>query len=322
MRHSRFPSATAAMAAIAPFPLDSLAQKGHTRQEILGDWGSGGFWLFLLVIALFGAFGGVIYELLILKGRLELPHRAEPDTEPVEGTLARHLYDLGTLARVLIGAAAAIVVVWLLGLEGNGSTAVIAGSTLAGATGIAVFRSLQDRLVAMLATRDLARTQEQAAAQTRKIEEAGTQLEQLKGRLASRSAPPNARGGISLSLEPDPAAAGLPELDHISRLLGEARALGVAATRDFAGSVRERVLEIVAGWAGVDFSAVLPESQAIVAVWNRSPDNPAPDEGILSVLIRNLRDAFPEARINLSPGDLQGNVGTVAQLADYVEARA
>jgi len=315
----RFAALLAAPAHLA-LPLGALAEGGHTRQEILAEWASGSYWLFLLVVALFGAFGGVIYELLILKGRLEFPHRADDqEGEPAEGTGARYLYDLGILSRILIGMAAAIVVVWLLDLEGNGSTAVIAGSIVAGATGIAVFRSLQDRLVAVIATRDLAQTQAQAAAQTRKVEEAYVELEKARDGTVSRPA------AATRGLDFGPAPAGVPEIDNALRLLGEARALGLAvAGRGAEIPLRERVFDAVAGWAGVEFATVLPESQRIVAVWARNPRNPPVDDGILSVLIRDLREAFPKARLELAPGDLSkdNHVETVGKLADYVEARA
>jgi hypothetical protein len=288
--------------------------------EILSQWADGGFWLFLLVVAAFGAFGGVIYELLVLKGRLQLPHRAEgTEVEDLQGAAARYLYDLGTLARILIGAAAAIVVVWVLGLEANGATGVIAGAIVAGATGIAVFRSLQDRLIAMLATRDLVQTQSRAAAQTRTVEEINAEFEGLKARLSSQ---PSGGGSRSASFSPE-AAPALPELDNITRLLGQARGLGAATAGALVVPVRERVLEIVAEWARVDFSAVLPESQKIVTVWNRNAANPASDDGIVSVLIRKIREAFPKARLNLAPGDLtkDNRVDTVGKLADFVEAR-
>lgn len=295
--------------------------------EILSQWADGGFWLFLLVVAAFGAFGGVIYELLVLKGRLQLPHRAEgTEVEDLQGAAARYLYDLGTLARILIGAAAAIVVVWVLGLEANGATGVIAGAIVAGATGIAVFRSLQDRLIAMLATRDLVQTQAQAAAQTRTVEEIAAEFERLKAKLAAQ---PSDGGSRSVSFSPEgrtpgtPGMPAMPELDSITRLIGEARGLGAATAGALAVPVRERVLEIVAEWARVDFASVLPESQKIVAVWSRNAANPAPDDGIVSVLIRRIREAFPKARLNLAPGDLtkDNRVDTVGKLADFVEAR-
>jgi hypothetical protein len=292
--------------------------------EILSQWTEGGFWLFLLVVAAFGAFGGVIYELLVLKGRLQLPHRAEgTEGDDLPGVAARYLYDLGTLARILIGAAAAIVVVWVLDLQSNGATGVIAGAIVAGATGIAVFRSLQDRLIAMLATRDLVQTQTQAAAQTRTVEEIAAEIERLKERLAAQASGGAGHRSLSFSPESSPSPSSLPELDNITRLLGQARGLGAVAAGALAVPVRERVFEIVADWARVDFAAVLPESQKIVAVWSRNAANPAPDDGIVSVLIRKIREAFPKARLNLAPGDLtkDNRVETVGKLADFIEAR-
>jgi hypothetical protein len=87
-------------------------------------------------------------------------------------------------------------------------------------------------------------------------------------------------------------------------------------------SVRERVFEVLANWAGVGFDAVLPESQTIAAIWSRNPANSAPGDENLSILIRNLDDAFPQARLDLAPGDLAGSGETAGKLGDYVEARA
>jgi hypothetical protein len=176
----------------------------------------------------------------------------------------------------------------------------------------------------MLATRDLVHTQAQAAAQTRTVEEIAAEFERLKAQLATQ--PSGGGGSRSLSFSPEgvaPALPGMPELDNITRLLGQARGLGAATAGALVVPVRERVLEIVAEWARVDFSAVLPESQKIVTVWNRNAANPAPDDGIVSVLIRKIREAFPKAKLNLAPGDLtkDNRVDTVGKLADFVEAR-
>lgn len=279
-------------------PAAAMAQEAgagaRAWPDILKDWGDPQYWLFLLVVALFGAFGGFIYELLILKGRFELPHRADDpaEGEDLQGAHPKHLYDLGILARVVIGSAAAIVVVWLLKLESQGSTAVIAGAIVAGATGIAVFRSLQDRLLAVIASRDLVRTQALAAEQTRTVEEAAAELEKLKARMA-RPAPAQATRGMSFELEAVQAApaAGLAEVDNISRLLGRARAFGVAAAGG-AVSVAERARAIVSQWSGADPSRVT-DGRKISEIWDSNPRNPKLNDGFVSVLARDLEAAFP-----------------------------
>jgi len=59
------------------------------------------FWFTLAVVLLFGAFGGVSYELLLLRGTVELPHRVDTDVAN------SHLVSLGILGRAIVGAAAA-----------------------------------------------------------------------------------------------------------------------------------------------------------------------------------------------------------------------
>src|SRR6186997_2048218 len=152
-------------------PAGAFAQAAGAQEgiaKVVKAWGDPYFWIFLLVVAVFGALGGLVYELMTLRGRLEMPHRADDVAaeEDLSGAVARYLYDLGLFGRMIIGSLAAIVVVWPLELVESGSIAVISGSVIAGATGIAVFRSLQDRLMAALATRELVKVQVKAAEQT------------------------------------------------------------------------------------------------------------------------------------------------------------
>jgi hypothetical protein len=302
--------------------------KPEARAQILKEWKEPRFWIFLLVIALFGAFGGVIYELLLFKGRFELPHKTDDfvSDPSFDGAIAKHLFDLGILGRMLIGAAAAVVVVWLLKFDAQGSLAVIAGSIIAGATGIAVFRSLQDRLLAALATRDLAKTQAQAAAQTQKVEQASAELEKLKSKMASpaspravaRGAEPGAAPGaknFSVQLEKPSDLQTFPELENATRLLGEARALGAAAA-GAAVSVADQIRQILAAWAGVSVDDVI-DDRTIQEVWDTNSDNPKLQEGQLSDLIRRIQRAFPRVQIVLD--ELAGT--TVASLIQFIRNR-
>ena len=66
-------------------------------------------WVALAVTLLGGAIGGVVYELLILHGNIELPHRLTA-AEQMENphAIASFMVDLGIWARVIIGAFAAV----------------------------------------------------------------------------------------------------------------------------------------------------------------------------------------------------------------------
>ncbi|HKI00640.1 MAG TPA: hypothetical protein VKK31_01550 [Thermoanaerobaculia bacterium] len=101
---------------------------------------------------------------------------------------------------------------------------------------------------------------------------------------------------------------------------GDARALDFSlgtATAASAASVRDRVRAIVAKWAGLGADAV-PASRKISEIWDTNPRNPRLDEGTLSVLVRELRTAFPGVDFVL--GAVAGI--TAAELVQYVENRA
>lgn len=312
-------------------PAGSFAQAAAAQDGIatvVRAWGDLFFWVFLLVVAVFGALGGLVYELMTLRGRLEMPHRADDVAadEDLSGAVARYLYDMGLLGRMIIGALAAIVVVWPLGLVDSGPLAVLSGSIVAGAAGIAVFRSLQDRLMAALATRELVKTQVQAAEQTRAVEEAAADLEQLRGRLQGSADPSvsfdaeeDRRGGA----EPASVPQSFPELDRITRKLAEARALGVAATGGRRESVRLRVYRVLSAWSGVPVVKVPPDTKKITVLWQEKSGNPQINEGVLSDLIVRLKAEFPQAQTALVPNDLTRDDGadTVGKLVSHVELR-
>jgi hypothetical protein len=274
--------------------------------SVLDEWKSWGYWLLLLLVLVFGAGGGVIYELLSLGGRLERPHATTADemSEELEGTLAGQL----------------LVVFWLLNLQEQGATAVLAGALLAGATGGAIFRSLKDRLLAALAGRELAQTRELAAQQSLKVAQLDQAFTQLKGKLTSSSISP--LGGRLLDFSKTQPIE-LPELDQVDSLLGEARALSLAATARPTASVRLRVLETLGAWAGVELAEVGPDSKKITDLWHQNSANPALDDGHLSDLIVRLKQTFPQAGLRLAPNDLKRDSGvpTVGQLIGHVELR-
>lgn len=315
-------------------PTRAFAQATGTQNEVAAvvkAWGDPYFWIFLAVVAAFGALGGLVYELMTLRGRLEMPHRADDVAaeEDLSGAVARYLYDLGLFGRMIIGALAAIVVVWPLGLVGSGPLAVISGSIVAGAAGIAVFRSLQDRLMAALATRELVRTQVRAAEQTRAVEEIEADVEQLRGRLQGSAGPAerglsfeavdDRRGGSEAVSVPE----SFPELDRITRKLAEAKALGMAAAGGRRESARLRVYKVLSAWSGVLVAKVPPDGKKIIVLWQEKSGNPQINDGVLSDLVARLKAEFPQAQIALVPGDLtrEDGVDTVGKLVSHVELR-
>lgn len=107
----------------------------------------------LWIAPLFGAIGGVMYELIALQGNIEWPHTSLEEEVPLDGfphARIGFLYDLGILSRALIGAAAALAVFWIIPVEAG--IKAVAVPILAGVSGTAVLRSLQDRLIAQIQT--------------------------------------------------------------------------------------------------------------------------------------------------------------------------
>lgn len=130
------------------------------------------------VAALCGAFGGFVFELLQRRdgnpGKIELPKRYKGMTP---------LYDLGWLASVIVGAVAAVAILYffppVLNIEANGQAAtatlqydlikLVALSLITGSAGGSVLSALQARVLAKL--------NEQKAQSTRAVSE--TQLLQF-----------------------------------------------------------------------------------------------------------------------------------------------
>lgn len=284
------------------------------------------FWGFLALVGFFGTLGGLVYELLSLGGRIERPHKTDDvdPTEKLEGAIAKYLYDLGVVGRIVIGALAAIAVVGPLNVIEKGPLGVISVSIVAGAVGIAVFRSLQNRLLAALAASELARTREQAdersVAQERIVGELDAEFEQLKKKL-DKGEPLRQNKATGNSSESAPPVVPLPELDRITQKLGEARALAMAGRR-FPISVRQRVHQALAGWAGVPISSASPETKEIARLWRENLNNPALADSHLETLIARLKAELLVRLPDLQPLDLNqnGRFDTIGKLVDLVEA--
>jgi hypothetical protein len=112
-------------------------------------------WKTLVVIMSAGATGGLVFELLNLKGNIEWPHGPTKDELAAKFAYAtpENLYDLGYLARLLIGALSAPVTIAVV--PQSSVLAMLATSVVAGSSGALIFRALQDRLTAAIYNKQL-----------------------------------------------------------------------------------------------------------------------------------------------------------------------
>ncbi|MFQ5856216.1 MAG: hypothetical protein ACE5LU_11290 [Anaerolineae bacterium] len=181
------------------------------------------FWVALLATLVAGAVGGIVYELLILQGNLELPHKLTKDevAEKHPYAIAEYMFDLGIWARVIIGALAAVAALFVL----SPSTAfgLLATAVIAGSAGTSVFRSMQDRLSAAMAQKDAADTRAKAANLGAKVDESMKAFANLKSRLVEASISPAGAGALTF-VGPG-AALDLDDLDKVERLLSEAKGI-------------------------------------------------------------------------------------------------
>lgn len=277
-------------------------------------------WLFLWVF-LFGLIGGFVSELLTLRGGVERPHWTEADEVPdgLQDAVARHVLDLGVLARLFIGGCAALLVLWVLDLDEESAKALVGGSILAGAAGGAVFQSLRGRLEAALAAQELAQNRVIVSQLANKVEELAETKGELQRKIATESVSPVGTRAFSFSA---PVELDLPELEKLDVLVGEARALSEVALRGMAELPRVGVLRVLSTWSGVPFAEVGPGSRKIVDVWLTSSANPQLQDSHLAVLIGDLEGRFPSAGLRLRPDDLRsGAVATVGALIGHVEQR-
>jgi hypothetical protein len=106
----------------------------------------------LALILGFGALGGLVVDLIAVGGSVEWPHRRARQelTYLPRHRSARHVVDLGVVARMLIGATAAVLATPLVApptMLGLLTMAAVAGSA-----GSAISRTMQDRVLVSVAT--------------------------------------------------------------------------------------------------------------------------------------------------------------------------
>ncbi|HEY0582158.1 MAG TPA: hypothetical protein VGE94_08240 [Chloroflexota bacterium] len=104
-------------------------------------------WLTLGVVALFGALGGIVAELLSLHGEIELPHHSRRATKTRHSRLAdpRYEIDLGIVSRLILGATAALALLAIY--VPTSPTALVVNALIAGSAGTGVFRLAQGRIL-------------------------------------------------------------------------------------------------------------------------------------------------------------------------------
>ncbi len=176
-------------------------------------------WAALLVTLLGGAIGGVVYELLILHGNIEMPHRitgAEGTHNPP--AIAAYMINLGIWARVIIGAIAAVAS--LVVVTPETLIKLLATTIIAGAAGTSIFRSLQDRLFAALAQKETADLRAINDKLHTKVDETIDAFATLKSAIRAVPLPPTARS------IPGAAAVDQALVDRVEGLLNEAKGLG------------------------------------------------------------------------------------------------
>jgi hypothetical protein len=127
--------------------------------ELANGLGNPHLWVTLGVVALFGALGGVVAELLSLHGNIELPHRHQlgpktPRQHQRRSKLAHpeHEIDLGIVSRLLLGSTAALASLALFAPQNP--MLLVANALIAGSAATGVFRLVQGRMLGKSSAKD------------------------------------------------------------------------------------------------------------------------------------------------------------------------
>lgn len=184
------------------------------------------FWITLLATLIAGAVGGVVYELIILQGNIELPHRltSKETITAASGSsvhaIQAYLYDMGILARIVIGALAAVATWLVVAPDPNDWYKLLATAVVAGSAGIAVFESVQTRFTASLAQQNAANAAASANKMADKVDAALQLINETKRAPALDPAAAQDFAGPRSA-----AVVGRENLDRIERLLSEAKGI-------------------------------------------------------------------------------------------------
>lgn len=175
-------------------------------------------WSTLIVTLLGGAIGGVVYELLILHGNIEMPHRLTA-AEQMENphAIAAYMYrrhlgpDRDWRHCGHCGASR----------RHPGEPGQVAGhSDHCWLAGTSIFRSLQDRLLAALAQKESANLRAVNDKLHDKVDEAIVAFDTLKSAVRTIPLPPSTRA------IPGATAVDQSLVDRVKQLLNEAKGIG------------------------------------------------------------------------------------------------
>ena len=152
-------------------------EKGLNVSALRKGLAEGDFWMVLFVTLIAGAAGGIVYELLILQGNIEKPHHptAQEAEKKFPYAVYQFMFDLGIFARMIIGALAALVGLWVFNPTTTFSWLAVA--VVSGSAGTSVFRSMQDRVLAATAQKDASELKRSLQLQTAKLKELKQNLE-------------------------------------------------------------------------------------------------------------------------------------------------
>ena len=167
------------------------------------------FKIVLLVTLIFGALGGLVYELLVLQGSVETPHRV------AEGGW---VLDLGVLGRMLMGSMAAVAGLYVAPPET--AYKLVAVAVVAGVSASAIFKSVQSRVETIVAQQVAAQAQESIG----QIVEKAEMMAQAMG--VDEAAADSTRGMIR-----PPSTPTIESARRASQLLGEIRTISSSARR-------------------------------------------------------------------------------------------
>lgn len=206
-----------------PTPADVL-ESGRLLTEIK----SGSFWIVLGIAALFGALGGLVYELLTLQGGIEVPHKATEGEPPVKfpWAIRKFVRDWGVFARLMTGGLAAIAV--LLIVTPGSAFRLIATSIVAGSAGSSIFRALQERLRSMMAESKADQVTRAADDAEERVQKAKELLKSIRQALGTAAQTTPGEGRLVL---PEQTPLDLDRIIELEVLLGETRGVLKAATQ-------------------------------------------------------------------------------------------
>jgi len=149
----------------------------------------------IAVVLIMGAIGGFIYELISLQGNIERVHKTEDTETPEAGfpyAIAKYLFDMGYVGRMIIGAGAAFLVGVILAPESLLELAAM--SLIAGSAGTSIFGALQDKLLNALKNMEIDQMKQVISNSVSEMDELLIAIEKLKAGINSGElAPVHAR---------------------------------------------------------------------------------------------------------------------------------